>query len=98
MFAYRPPFYNNLIILFEELTSSVCKALNTYDNIIVMGDFNIDVNKGEGIGHDKIDVFCDTLKLTNLVKSGSCYTNSHKLTIGFSSRVQLKKVLAIIVD
>ena len=42
--VYRPPSYNNLIIFFEELTKSVCKALNTYDNIIVMGDFNIDIN------------------------------------------------------
>ena len=32
-------------------------TLNIYDNIIVMGDFNIDVNKGEGIGHDKLDAF-----------------------------------------
>ena len=64
--VYRPPSYNNLIIFFEDL-KSVCKALNTYDNIIVIGDFNIDINKDEAIGHDKLDVFCDTLNLTNLV-------------------------------
>ena len=39
-----------------------------------MGDFNIDINKDEAIGHDKLDVFCDTLNLTNLVKSDTCYT------------------------
>ena len=48
---YRPLSYNNLIIVFEELTKSVCMALNTYDNVIVIGDFNIDANKDEGIGH-----------------------------------------------
>ena len=79
--VYRPPSYNNLIIFFEELTKSVCKALNRYDNIIVMGDFNIDINKDDAIGHDKLDVFCDTLNLTNLVKSETCYTNNHKSTI-----------------
>ena len=79
--VYRPPSYNNVIIFFEELTKSVCKALNTYDNIIVMGDFNIHTNKNETIGHDKLDVFCDTLSLTNLLKSDTCYTNNHKSTI-----------------
>ena len=78
--AYRPASYNNLIIFFEELNKSICKALNTYDSIIVMGDFNIDINKDETIGH-KLDVFCDTLNLTNLVKSDTYYTNSHKSTI-----------------
>ena len=79
--VYRPPSYNNLIIFFEELTRSVSKSLNTYDNIIVMGDFNIDINKNEAIGHDKLDVFCNTLNLTNLVKSDTCFTNNHKSTI-----------------
>ena len=39
-----------------------------------MGDFNIDINKDEAIDHDKSDVFCYTLNLTNLVKSETCYT------------------------
>ena len=59
-------------MLFEELTKSVCMALK-YDNIIVIGDFNIDVHKDEGIGYDKLDVFCNILNLTNLVKSDTCY-------------------------
>ena len=68
--------YGNFIIFFEELIKSLWMALNTYDNIIVMGNFNIDVNKDEGIGH-KLGVFCCTLNLTNLVKSDKCYTNNH---------------------
>ena len=31
-----------------------------------MGDFNIDINKDDAIGHDKLDVFCDTLNLISL--------------------------------
>ena len=46
-----------------------------------MGEFNIDISKEESIGHDKLDVFCDTLNLTNLVKSDTCYANNHKSTI-----------------
>ena len=45
-----------------------------------MGDYNIDVNKDEAIGHDKLDAFCNTLNLTNLLKSDTCYTNNHKST------------------
>ena len=48
---------------------------------MVMGDFNIDINKDDAIGHDKLDVFCDTLNLTNLIKSETCYTNNHKSRI-----------------
>ena len=48
---YRPPSYNNIIIFFKELTKSVWMALNTNDNIMVMGDFNININKYEGIGY-----------------------------------------------
>ena len=35
-------------------------AINTYDKILMMGDFNIDVSKDDGIGHDKLDVFYDS--------------------------------------
>ena len=80
--VYRLPSYNNTLIFCEELTKSVCMALKAYHNIRVIGDFTIDVNKGEGIGHDKLDVFCDTLNLTNLLNSGLCYTSNHKSTIG----------------
>ena len=78
----RLPSYNNTLVFCEELTKSVCMALKAYHNIRVIGDFTIDVNKGEGIGHDKLDVFCDTLNLTNLLNSGLCYTSNHKSTIG----------------
>ena len=46
-----------------------------------MGDFNFDINKDEVEGLERLDVFCNTLNLTNLVKSYTCYTNNHKSTI-----------------
>ena len=81
-------------------------ALNTYDNIIAMGDFNIDVNKDEGIGQDKLDVFCKIFNLTNLVKTENVNANNHKLTIGliltnktlFLQFTSDKEVLVIIID
>lgn len=55
-------------------------ALNKYDNIAVIGDFDIGVSKDEGINHDKFNISFDTFNLTNLVKSKTFYTNNHKST------------------
>ena len=45
-----------------------------------MDDFNIDTTKDCSV-FDKLEELCDTLNLTNLIKSETCYTNDHKLTI-----------------
>ena len=39
---YRTPDHANIIIVFEELTSILNNATSRYENIIVMGDINID--------------------------------------------------------
>ena len=46
-----------------------------------MGDFNIDITNENCSGFDKLEELCDTFNLTNLIKSETCYTNNHKLTI-----------------
>ena len=46
-----------------------------------MGDFNIDIKKENSIAYDKLEEFRDTFKLTNLVKSETCFMNNHKSTI-----------------
>ena len=47
---YRPPSHDNLELFFDELTSSLSKASESYENFIVMGDFNIDVtNNGPNL-------------------------------------------------
>ena len=43
--VYRPPTSTNLDIFFEELTNSLSKAVNKYDNLIVTGDFSTDLIK-----------------------------------------------------
>ena len=48
-----------------------------------MGDFHVHINKDETIGHNKLNIFCNTLNLSNLVKSDTCYTNNHKSTTLF---------------
>ena len=66
--VYRPPTSTNLDIFFEELKNSLSKAVNEYDNLIVMGDFNVDLNKADCIGFGKLEEFCDNFNLTVLLK------------------------------
>ena len=41
---YRPPQENNKYVFFNDLTETLSKAVNNYENIIVIGDLNIDVS------------------------------------------------------
>ena len=58
---YRPPDPGNLSIFFEELSESLSKAILMYQNIIIMGDFNINL-KIKGFSF-KLDKFCDLFNL-----------------------------------
>ena len=39
------------------------------------------MKKENSIAHGKLEEFCDTFNLTNLLKSETCLMNNHKLTI-----------------
>ena len=43
--VYRPPKESNLITFFQELTFPLNRYLSTFDNVVAMSDFNIDVKK-----------------------------------------------------
>ena len=45
-----------------------------------MGDFNIDVKK-KGTGYKKLDEFCITFGLKNIVNRETCFKGNHKSTI-----------------
>ena len=77
---YRSPDPGNLSIFFEELSESLSKAILKYQNIIIVGDFNIDL-KIKGFGFNKRDKFCDLFNLTNFIKTETCFTKSHKSLI-----------------
>ena len=49
-----------LSIFFEEISVSLNKAILKYQNIIIMGDFNITLEI-KGIGFDKLDEFATCL-------------------------------------
>ena len=73
---YRPPNAENLTDFFEEVTTSLTKVTSIYENIIVMGDFNIDT-KCKGVGSNNLCNFGDLFYLTNIVKSDTCFTKTH---------------------
>ena len=81
MSVYRLPSSSNIDTFFVELTISLSKAVNKFDNLIIMGDFNIDITKEDCSGFDKLEELRDMFNLTNLSKSETCYTNNHKSTI-----------------
>ena len=56
------------------------KPILKYQNMTIMGDFNIDL-KTQGRDFNKLDEFCDLFNLTNLIKSETCFTKSHKSLI-----------------
>ena len=64
---YRPPDPDNRSIFFEELSELLSKAILKYQNIIIMGDFNIDL-KIKGFAFNKRYQFCDLFNLTNSIK------------------------------
>ena len=68
------------IYFFQEIILSLNRAALKFENFIVMGDFNIDVN-ASGPRKDNLDEFCNLFDLTNLVREVTCWTNNHRSTI-----------------
>ena len=58
-------------IFFNEITAILSKAAIKYENIIIIGDFNVDI-KNKGLGHRKLDTFCDLFNLINLIHLETC--------------------------
>ena len=78
--TYRPP--NASIETFlSDLSTSLNRALDRYDNVIVMGNINIDTQNKTDPGFDKLASFCDVFGLSNLVTSKTCFTKNHSSSI-----------------
>ncbi|XP_057293813.1 uncharacterized protein LOC130622373 [Hydractinia symbiolongicarpus] len=75
-FVYRPPESSNLSNFFIEIERSLDLAFKTYDNVVVMGDINIDCDDSISTGFDSFTTFCETYNLKNLIKQKICFTNT----------------------
>ena len=74
------PNPNNMYTFFDEITACLSKAVVKYENIIIMGGFNIDI-KNKELGYGKLDTFCDLFNLANLIHSETCLMINYKSTI-----------------
>ena len=76
---YRKPYGNNIVNFFDELSMSMNRAFCNYDNIIIMGDINIDNDQISSF--EKLSNFCDTFSFKNLIKDNTCFTHNHQSSI-----------------
>ena len=58
------------------MTMSLTKVTSRYESILVIGDFDIDINR-KGVGSNNLDDFCDLFLLTNIAKSNIFFTKTH---------------------
>ena len=65
----------NLSMFFEELTIYLSKVILKYDNLLVMGYFNLEV-KSKSLAYDQLDEFCDLFNLINFIKLETCFTKN----------------------
>ena len=63
MFTYRPPKNDSKVMFFNELNLSLNQCVNKYDNIIVMGDLNIDISDKRKDNDNFLSDLCDTFSL-----------------------------------
>ena len=67
--------------VFQDLTFRLGKHMNTHDDITIMADFNIDGKAVQKQNLEKLDTFCETFGLLNLVNDYICYFKNHKFPI-----------------
>ena len=78
---YRPPKNENLHTFFNYISKCTEKALCKYENIVLLGDINIDTLKKKGSKVQLFNQFCETFDMTNLIKSNTCFTKSSESSI-----------------
>lgn len=67
---------SNIGRFFAELECSLDLAFRSYDNVVVMGDLNIDCDDKSTTGFDDLTTLCDTYNLKNLIKGKTCFTST----------------------
>ena len=77
---YRPSF-KSIDHFFNELTKLIDLAINKYKNVVVMGDFNIDISDSSCHGYHRLEQFPDIFSLQHLIKSTTCIIKTSESTI-----------------
>ena len=77
LFAYRPP-NTNKDDFFSEISISLNKIIDKYDNIVLAGDLNIDDLKSYSeSSQNHLSDMKDVFSLTNLIKEPTCFKSQN---------------------
>ena len=78
---YRPRNDSNMNKVFEEMTTSLDMAFKKYENCIIMGNFNIDMNKPDSPACAQLNDFCDIFDLANMINEKTCFSKNYSSSI-----------------
>ena len=65
----------------SELNKCVDMATRKYENIVIIGDINIDTDNDKAAGLNKMSEFCNVFDLENLIRGNTCVTVRHTSSI-----------------
>jgi len=68
-------------IFIEKLSQSVDQILDSYENLIILGDININSFDKSASKFRHLGTFCDTYGMTNLVKEPTCFQSETPTSI-----------------
>ena len=71
----------NIKRFFENLSHIMNEITGKYDNIILMGDINIDTKSKKSIGYKELSSFIDLYNLSNLIKTPTCHFKDSSTSI-----------------
>ena len=65
----------------SKLSQTLDRVLNKYENIMVIGDMNIDYAAQTTSKFEKLKMFCESFDLENLIRSGTCFQSETPTSI-----------------
>ena len=71
----------NIKKFFQELTVKLDIVTQKYDNIVIMGDINIDFHNKKSVGYKELSEFLCNFGLTNLIKDKTCFFKDSESSI-----------------
>ena len=71
MFGYRPESIDRNLF-FQEVNNKLTQAISKYENIILIGDLNIDLKIPNNDKHNYLHDLCNIYDLKNLINTKTC--------------------------
>ena len=94
--VYRSPKYGNLSEFFEKLNPVVDLAITKYDNVVILGDINVDTQDSNSPGLNKVQDLSDVFGLKNSIKSTNCVILFSQTVLEVSKIVERLKLGLVI--